>query len=111
LRVHLHHGGERLTGAELVEVARSSDVVITSYDIATRDIETLSSIRWDRLLLDEAQDVKNPATKRARALRRIAARSNRRGGRVRASSGTAGGEAGSDGASPPCGRSKPTLRG
>jgi hypothetical protein len=74
LRVHLHHGGERLTGAELVEVARSSDVVITSYDIATRDIETLSSIRWDRLLLDEAQDVKNPATKRARALRRLDAR-------------------------------------
>jgi hypothetical protein len=74
LRVHLHHGGERLTGADLVEVARSSDVVITSYDIATRDIETLSSIRWDRLLLDEAQDVKNPATKRARALRRLDAR-------------------------------------
>ena len=74
LRVHLHHGGERLTGAELVEVARSSDVVITSYDIATRDIETLSLIRWDRLLLDEAQDVKNPATKRARALRRLDAR-------------------------------------
>ena len=39
LRVHLHHGGERLSGAELVEVARSSDVVITSYDIATRDID------------------------------------------------------------------------
>ena len=74
LRVHLHHGGERLTGAELVDVARSSDVVITSYDIATRDIETLSLIRWDRLLLDEAQDVKNPATKRARALRRLDAR-------------------------------------
>ncbi len=74
LRVHLHHGGERLTGAELVEVARSSDVVITSYDIATRDIETLSLVRWDRLLLDEAQDVKNPATKRARALRRLDAR-------------------------------------
>ncbi len=30
--------------------------------------------RWDRLLLDEAQDVKNPATKRARALRRLDAR-------------------------------------
>ncbi len=74
LRVHLHHGGERLTGAELVGVALSSDVVVTSYDIATRDIETLSLIRWDRLLLDEAQDVKNPATKRARALRRLDAR-------------------------------------
>ena len=74
LRVHVHHGGERLTGDELTAVARASDLVITSYDIATRDIDTLAAITWDRLLLDEAQDVKNPATKRARALRRLNAR-------------------------------------
>ena len=48
---------------------------MTSYDIATRDIETLAQVSWDRLLLDEAQDVKNPATKRARSLRLL-----RRGG-------------------------------
>ena len=59
---------------ELAEVARASDLVITSYDIATRDIDVLATVRWDRLLLDEAQDVKNPATKRARALRRLDAR-------------------------------------
>ena len=74
LRVHLHHGGDRLTGDELLQVARASDVVITSYDIATRDIDVLATIAWDRLILDEAQDVKNPATKRARALRRLDAR-------------------------------------
>jgi hypothetical protein len=74
LRVHLHHGGERLTGDELLQVSRESDVMITSYDIATRDIDALAKIAWDRLILDEAQDVKNPATKRARALRRINAR-------------------------------------
>ena len=74
LRVHLHHGGERLTGDELLDVARASDVVITSYDIATRDIDSLATIAWDRIILDEAQDVKNPATKRARALRRLNAR-------------------------------------
>ena len=36
--------------------------------------DALAAIAWDRLLLDEAQDVKNPATKRARALRRLQAR-------------------------------------
>ena len=74
LRVHVHHGGERLSGEELASVARSSDVVITSYDIATRDVDALAAVAWDRLVLDEAQDVKNPATKRARALRRLQAR-------------------------------------
>ncbi len=74
LRVHLHHGGQRLTGAALLEAARASDVLVTSYDIVTRDIDALAEVRWDRLLLDEAQDVKNPATQRARALRRLSAR-------------------------------------
>jgi hypothetical protein len=74
LRVHVHHGGERLSGDELTSAARATDVMITSYDIATRDIEVLAAVSWDRLVLDEAQDVKNPATKRARALRRLQAR-------------------------------------
>jgi hypothetical protein len=74
LRVHLHHGGKRLGAIELGYAARSHDVVVTSYDIATRDADALAAIAWDRLLLDEAQDVKNPTTKRARALRRLQAR-------------------------------------
>ncbi len=74
LRVHLHHGGDRLRGSALAGVAQRSDVVVTSYDIATRDVDALAAVAWDRLLLDEAQDVKNPATKRARALRRLNAR-------------------------------------
>ena len=53
---------------------QASDVVITSYDIATRDVETLQLVHWDRLLLDEAQDVKNPQTRRARSLRLLRAR-------------------------------------
>ncbi len=74
LRAHLHHGNERLAGEELVSAVLQSDVVVTSYDIATRDVDDLAAVPWDRLLLDEAQDVKNPATKRARALRRLPAR-------------------------------------
>ena len=74
LRVHLHHGSDRLADEALAREAGRSDVVVTSYDIATRDVETLAAIDWDRLMLDEAQDVKNPATKRARALRRLPAR-------------------------------------
>jgi SNF2 family DNA or RNA helicase len=71
LAVHLHHGPARLTGLPFVTAATASDVVVTSYDVATRDVETLSEVPWDRLLLDEAQDAKNPRTKRHRALRRI----------------------------------------
>ena len=71
LVVHLHHGPSRLADQAFVDAARSSDVVVTSYDVATRDVELLARVAWDRLLLDEAQDAKNPRTKRHRALRRI----------------------------------------
>jgi hypothetical protein len=74
LRVHQHHGSLRLAGTALAEAARNADVVVTSYDIATRDVDYLAAVAWDRLLLDEAQDIKNPNTKRARALRRLPAR-------------------------------------
>jgi SNF2 family DNA or RNA helicase len=74
LRVHVHHGISRLAGTALADAARVCDVVVTSYDIAARDVDALATVAWDRLLLDEAQDVKNPATKRARALRRLPAR-------------------------------------
>ncbi len=71
LLVHLHHGPDRLVGDGLIELASTCDVVVTSYDVATRDVGTLERVAWDRLILDEAQDAKNPATKRHRALRRI----------------------------------------
>ncbi|HZP73502.1 MAG TPA: DEAD/DEAH box helicase [Gaiellaceae bacterium] len=74
LRVHLHHGSARLEGPAFAERARATDVVVTSYDLATRDVETLQLVEWDRLLLDEAQDVKNPQTRRARSLRLLRAR-------------------------------------
>jgi len=74
LRVHLHHGADRLTGRTFAAEAERCDVVVTSYDIATRDVETLQLLEWDRLLLDEAQDVKNPQTRRARSLRLLRAK-------------------------------------
>ncbi len=74
LRVHVQHGTLRPVGPDLREAVEASDVVVTSYDIATRDAEQLAALDWNRLILDEAQDVKNPQTKRARSLRLIRAR-------------------------------------
>jgi non-specific serine/threonine protein kinase len=74
LRVLLHHGGDRLAGAGLAEAARAADVVVTSYDIVARVVDELAAVAWARRVLDGAQDVKNPWTKRAQALRRLPSR-------------------------------------
>jgi len=54
--------------------AGPGDVVITSYGLATRDIDGLAPLPVQTLLVDEAQAVKNASTTRAQALRRLQAR-------------------------------------
>jgi len=67
----LHHGPERDTGDALRERAANTDVLITTYALVTRDAETLQSIEWHRVVLDEAQYIKNPPTKQTQAIRAL----------------------------------------
>ncbi len=50
------------------------DLVLSSYPLAWRDIAALASQPWHLLILDEAQAVKNAASRAAKALRRLDAR-------------------------------------
>lgn len=72
LRVRVLHGADRPEPGHLVDGA---DVVLTTYATATRDADALAAVSWDRVVLDEAQHVKNSAGGAARAVRRFPARS------------------------------------
>jgi superfamily II DNA or RNA helicase len=74
LRVVVHHGAGRASAEELAREVEGADVVITTYGTAVRDVEALASLSWDRLVLDEAQAIKNPANETSQQLRRIGAR-------------------------------------
>jgi superfamily II DNA or RNA helicase len=74
LRVHVHHGPERLAEKQFARVARASDVVITTYALGMRDRETLGAVKWERIALDEAQNIKTIDTKQTRAIRSLPAR-------------------------------------
>ncbi len=76
LVVRMHHGADRASGAEEVaaEVAEA-DVVLTTYATAVRDVDELAKVEWARLIVDEAQAIKNPASDTAQELRRLPARS------------------------------------
>jgi len=75
LRVHTHHGASRADDDELAKVAVDADVVLTTFGTAVRDVEALAAIEWFRVVVDEAQWIKNPASDTAQQLRRIPARS------------------------------------
>ncbi len=73
LRVHVHHGADRLDGDSLASALAGADLVITSYGVAARDQAALSQLTWTRVVCDEAQNIKNHATRQARAVRALPA--------------------------------------
>jgi SNF2 family DNA or RNA helicase len=72
LRVLIHHGTGR-TKEGLAEEAMEHDIIISTYALLHRDEAELCSIEWDAVVLDEAQNIKNPSTKHAQAARRLQA--------------------------------------
>ncbi len=75
LDVIVHHGANRTGHASLAEEVEGADVVITTYGTAVRDIAALEELSWGKVVLDEAQVIKNPASETAQQLRRLKARS------------------------------------
>jgi hypothetical protein len=78
MSVTVHHGAQRHgadgdTASEPASVLAASDLVVTTYGLLTRDLDVLSDVAWSTVVLDEAQFVKNPATRSARAVRRLRA--------------------------------------
>lgn len=74
LRVVVHHGAERASGDELERVAAEHDVVLSTYSLLHRDEQFLSRVKWNGLVLDEAQNIKNASTRAAQAARALTAR-------------------------------------
>jgi len=74
LRVYAHHGADRPAGDRVAGTVAQHDLVVTTYAVLRRDVDALSALAWDRLVLDEAQQIKNSGTQLARAARRLPAR-------------------------------------
>ncbi len=75
LRVLVHHGPGRARGDALAFAADRHDLVVTSYSLMQRDADLLTGIEWAVVALDEAQNIKNAATRQALAARALQTRS------------------------------------
>ncbi|GLZ31912.1 helicase HelZ [Lentzea sp. NBRC 105346] len=74
LSVHVHHGADRFNGDALREAVEEHDLVLTTYALAARDADALGEITWERVVLDEAQNIKNSNTRQSQAVRQLSAR-------------------------------------
>lgn len=66
LLTHIDQGRSKSTS-----VFDGYDVVLTTYGTMLRDIDLLATYRFQYLILDESQAIKNPAAETARAVRRL----------------------------------------
>jgi superfamily II DNA or RNA helicase len=74
LNVIRHHGRNRAeTLEELQEQAEPGDVILTTYVIARMDVDIFSAATWSHIIIDEAQNIKNPKAQQAIAIRKIPA--------------------------------------
>lgn len=74
LKVLRHEGSTRIKeAAQFFLNVQKYDIVLTTYGYLWRDHEPLSFVSWSSLILDEAQQIKNPATRQSHIARSLKA--------------------------------------
>lgn len=73
LRLHVRQGAGRSRGPDFERALEECDLVVCSFGITHRDFDQLRDVEWGGLIVDEAQNLKNPGAKQTRAVRRLRA--------------------------------------
>lgn len=73
LKTIVHHGDKRPKGKAFARIVKDKQLVITSYPLIYRDATTFEEVSWQGIVLDEAQNIKNPAAKQSQAIRQLKA--------------------------------------
>jgi SNF2 family DNA or RNA helicase len=72
LSLSRHHGFQRAkTGVAIFAHSRGRDLVITTYGTLKNDVEILTKVDWDAVILDESQNIKTPDTAVSKAAREV----------------------------------------
>ena len=68
----IHHGSDReLDAAEFAKAIAGQDVIITSYALVRKDAKLFQGVEWQRIVLDEAQNIKNPKAAQTKAILKL----------------------------------------
>ncbi|TAF33062.1 MAG: DEAD/DEAH box helicase, partial [Oscillatoriales cyanobacterium] len=73
LKVLVHHGDKRAKGKAFATAIKGKDLIITSYSLVFRDAKEIQNTKWQGLVLDEAQNIKNSESQQSKIVRQIEA--------------------------------------
>ncbi|MDO9138977.1 MAG: DEAD/DEAH box helicase, partial [Methylobacter sp.] len=70
----IHHGSDReQNAAAFKQLCMQHDLLVTSYTLARKDSKLLAGLHWRRIVLDEAQNIKNPVAAQTKAILKLEA--------------------------------------
>lgn len=72
LKVKIHHGsGRQQDEAVFQKDCLKYDLVITSFTLVRKDQKLFNSLTWQRIVIDEAQNIKNPKAEQTKAILKL----------------------------------------
>ncbi len=69
----VHHGSSRHRKKSFASAVQDQGLVISTFGLLQRDLPLFQEIPWSTVILDEAQNIKNPEAKQSKAARSIEA--------------------------------------
>jgi SNF2 family DNA or RNA helicase len=74
LKAMIHHGSDRAKELSVFQQhCANHDVIITSFALARKDAKLFKAVTWQRIVLDEAQNIKNPKAALTKAILKLSA--------------------------------------
>lgn len=72
LRAIVHHGSDRIQDASAFQdIYQTHDLIITSFTLIRKDEALFNSVNWHRIVIDEAQNIKNPKAAQTKAILKL----------------------------------------
>jgi len=73
IKAIIHHGSKRSNQTGFSQMMADNDIVITSYGLIRTDKVLFKASSWSRLIIDEAQNIKNPMAAQTKVISSIKA--------------------------------------
>ena len=67
IKTFIYHGAQRKK-ASFHKIVEEAHIIITSFGLLRKDKATFQEYRWSRIIVDEAQNIKNPTSSQTKAL-------------------------------------------
>lgn len=73
IKTMVHHGTARKKSEAFVKAAAKQGLVISSFGLLHRDLDFINQVNWGGIIIDEAQNIKNPQSLQSKAVRTLKA--------------------------------------